>query len=121
MSYFIVSFNTYIILSLYIYVHGSLYPLIALGAGFGPDRRAQVGASLCVDVEGVDVGAVHVVVELQALGALGVDDRADNASFVPIMSGVGCLDEDVIPLWNNWWWMLIYYANNNTTSTTRCI
>ena len=77
-------------------VHQSLLPRVALRAGLGPHRRAQVRVPGDVDIEGLDRGAVHVVPEGQTLDAGARLGGALQASFVVVPARGRGLDVDVV-------------------------
>ena len=64
-----------------------LVPSVALAVGSRPYCHVGPAGPSQLDVEGVDVGAVHVVPEAEALHGGSVEGGADEACGVPIMSG----------------------------------
>ena len=75
-----------------------LVPSVALAVGSRPYCHVGPAGPSQLDVEGVDVGAVHVVPEAEALHGGSVEGGADEACGVPIMSG-WCFHVNVVVIW----------------------
>ena len=63
-----------------------------------PDRTTKSGASLEVNIQGVDMSAIHMIPEVETFGVVVFHEGTDDASSVVQSSWTRGLNKDVVTI-----------------------